>query len=169
MLSPAEFIGSGATGLSLSVLGTYLLSRRKGAETLDAAQRLEAVKAQEKIEEQQRALDEALRKPKRTRAEEHHYSAARASLEKLPTECAEVLRHLRLHENLTYGRMNPSCPSGMSFTNHRGFLDLCAEEHLVDKKARNTPGGIEWDYRIAPGMQATLDELLYSTGEQPTA
>ena len=39
MLSLAELLESAGVGLSLSILGTYLLSRRNGAEALDAGLR----------------------------------------------------------------------------------------------------------------------------------
>jgi hypothetical protein len=55
MLSLAQFLESAGAGLILSILGTYLLSRRKGAEALDAELRSTSTALQYKVKELEQA------------------------------------------------------------------------------------------------------------------
>ena len=106
---------------------------------------------------------EELKKPKRTVAEEHHYAEAQLALTKLGEDGAVALRHLATHEALTFAALvDPPIPKGMSARALHEILALCVAENLATCQTVKNPGGIDYIYKIAPGMKSALDDLLYA-------
>lgn len=188
VLSLAEAIESGAIGLALSLSGTYLFSRRKGAEALDLDWQCRTDRAQadcnqamadltKKLGEHSTTIEnqgkhiaslatalEQERKPKRTAAEEHRRAAAKTALERVGEHGESVLRHLMTHGVLSFGFYGPNPPSGITGEQFRSILNFCSEENLVTREyAAGAEGKIS--YTIAPAMRAVLEELLYPPAE----
>lgn len=90
MLSLGDAMESGAIGLFLSLSGTYLYSRRKGAEALDAERETEIRNRDTKIAEQEGKI-QALAKPPRTGAEQHYYEIAKLALARHGQEAMKIL------------------------------------------------------------------------------
>ena len=101
--SVAEAMKGGAIGLFLSVLGTYLYSRRKGAEALDA-EHLQRIPELEKTIIELRAQVEAA---KRNPGAERLYQETKLHVEKLGDDGRKVLKCLLLHDTLAFGSYNP--------------------------------------------------------------
>jgi hypothetical protein len=185
MVSVAEAVGSGAIGLTASLVGTYLRSRRKGAEALDTklaleiaderALKMEALgKLAEQAREHARTIEdrdrhvmaiakelEEARRPKRTPAEEQRYRSAKAALERLGKDGATVLRHLLTHGKIEFGFYSSPLPDGMNAETTGAILSQCVREHLVTKQHITGPDA-KMVYTIAPGMMAALEDLLYA-------
>jgi hypothetical protein len=147
MISLIEAVESGVATFAFSLMLTYLYSRRRGAEILDAAWQIDSAKKRQEISEQRNTIESLTTKPKRTAAEEHHYASAKDSLDKLGPECVIALRHLDISGSLLYGRMDPPAPKGMIARDVRAFLNLCVDEQLVTKETINTPSGLEFNYK----------------------
>lgn len=186
MLSIGEALESGAIGLVLSVVGTYLHSRRKGAEAIDAERRTQTEKA---ITERDAAIEQVKRhadtitgykgqivsltnqlneakKPKRTHAEEHHHAEAKATLQKIGPAGAEILRHLFRVGSLAFGNIPPPLPTGMRPDSAQQMLArLSNEHHLVRYDMKHSGATISYVYEIAPGMRNALEALLFPAGE----
>jgi hypothetical protein len=167
MLTAIQALGSGVSGLSISLVGTYLHSRRKGAEAIDAIFRqelatrsAELTRQKEIIEGQARTI-EALQKPVRSPAEAHRYAAARSSLDEIGPDSVTVLRHLRTHCTLKFSNVDPPAPQGMNSRDARAILNLCVAKGLATVSASQHPGGYYYTYSIPEAMHAVLDELLY--------
>jgi hypothetical protein len=98
MLSPAEFLESAAIGILLSILGTYLLSRRKGAEVLDTERARDLAKISAELEEtatQNIALRAAA--SRKDPVDEFKEQEVRGWLESFPAEEIKVIRWLLHH------------------------------------------------------------------------
>jgi hypothetical protein len=169
VLNLEETFTSGAIGLVVSMVGTYLIGVWKGAEALDAGLRVTIEDRNQTVAERDREIQEKARtiqalsaKPKRTAAEEHHYLTAQTALQKLGEDCITVLRHLRTHDTLTFGEFDAQTPTGMTVEKTRVILDHCVTEHLATVRAHSSRSGyVDHTYEIAPGMKTVLDELLY--------
>ena len=177
MLSLAEAMESGAIGLILSLSGTYLYSRRQGAENLDAELQ-EGLKQADSTIESQNSIIQDLRKPLRSPGGQQRYEEAVESLGRLDRNAIAVLRHLNKHGLLTlvapsvgsHGPPGSESPLPINFSPTQTFecLESCARESLVTRSQRTlhlTPNHpypvIYLDYKIAEGMKEALDELLY--------
>jgi hypothetical protein len=184
MLTFAEAMEGGAVGLVLSLSGTYLYSRKQGAENLDAELQGKLNQADSTIESQNSIIQD-LRKPLRSPGGQQRYEEAVESLGRLGRNAVTVLRHLNKHGLLTiiappvgsYGPPGSESPLPISFSPTQTFecLESCARESLVTRSQRTvhlTPNQpypvIYLDYKIAEGMKEALDELLYvSSTDQP--
>jgi hypothetical protein len=159
MLSLAEILESGGVGLGLSAIGTYLHSRRKGAESLDNGRHEQISVLAEQVKH--------LTPPKRTASEERKYAQAKAALEELGQQGITVLRHLENHRSLKFNGIIPPLPKGMSARDTKAILDICADpdKDLVTRTLSSRPSGgvapiLEYTYTIAAGMTTVLEELL---------
>jgi hypothetical protein len=94
-------------------------------------------------------------------AQQHLLEKAQASIRKLGPDAITMLRHLHVHETLTFGLYNPQLPAGIGGQAASAILNQCAEEGLVSKRGRQRGGMIEYDYVILPALKPLLDELLY--------
>jgi hypothetical protein len=174
-LSLAELLQGAGGGVLVSILATYLHSRRKGAEALDASFDQALEQANKTIESRDRALQD-LQKKRRTPAEEHNYQLARRALEELGSDATAVLRHLRNHESLTatsptiqFGPPSYDIQPAMQSMNTKtvvAMLDACAARDLVTRTPfTRSSGGVVpitgSTYQIASGMRSAIEELLY--------
>jgi hypothetical protein len=171
MLQLNETLENGFIGLVVSLVGTYLIAVRKGAEAIDTAWGAEYSALRKQVEQ--------LTPPKRTLSEEHHYNEAKAALETLGAKAIVLLRHLKKHGELTFiapqsiGSPGPPytqspLPEGLNVNETYVCLGDCARKSLVTPVHRTVSLGPNYtypaiyiDYRIAEGMKEALDELLY--------
>lgn len=170
MLSLAEAVESAAVGAGLSILLTYLHSRRNGAEALDAELRRNIENKDEIIRQNQLVIDaQRVRaaEKKRTPAQQYHYDQAKASLARLGPKAALILRYLKLHGEILFAPHIPTqFPENMPAQEALTILENCKTENLVTSgiEVRRT-GGVKSiqisTYRIAPGVVEALTELLY--------
>jgi len=160
MLSFGEAIESGAIGLGLSLAGTYLYSRRKGAEALD-------IQLQEDLDKARQSITELSKpKPTRTNAEQYRYDEAKAAIVRIEEPGVRMLIHLQKHGALKFNGFTPPLPTGFGKQSAISALEHCVKLGLVTPETTSRPSGgvqpiVETTYRIAPGMQGVLDELLY--------
>jgi hypothetical protein len=144
----------GITSLILSMIGSYLISMRRGAAALDVSREEESLKLRQTIE--------LLTPPKRTAAEEYKYAEAERSLVKLGDSAKTVLRFVMKHGVLKFvPNMDPPAPEGMTPREMRAIMDACEKESLISINKTPTPAGADYSYIIAPGMKSVLDDLLY--------
>jgi hypothetical protein len=121
------------------------------------------------------AATEAMKRPKRTPAEQHHYEAAKKALEEFGEHRSSVEAILRVviaHGTLPISA-NPSVvtpmPLGMNLHDLKSYLNGCVERHLViHTLGQNRSGGVmpvyDQFYSISPAMKPALDELLFPIG-----
>jgi hypothetical protein len=159
MLPIAEAVESGAIGLGLSLLGTYLYSIREGAESLDNDRHEQISVLAEQVTN--------LTPPERTASEERKYAKAKAALDELGPQGIIVLRHLENHRILKFNGITPPLPKGMIARDTKAILDICADpdKDLVTRTPSSRPSGgvapiLEYTYTIAAGMANVLEELL---------
>ena len=178
MTNVVETLQNAAAGLVVSVIGTYCLSVFASAKLLDEDRGVETTTLEAALMRQQSALAaetqrvsdltaevEGLKKPKRTPAEEHQLAVARAGLDSFgeyAAECAiPVLRHLMSHGVLTFGFYDPPLPQRMNAVDVRTTLLALVNLDLVTREQGLKPGTSADSFKIAPGMRAALEELLY--------
>ena len=157
MLSLAEAVESGAFGLIVSLTGTYLFSRRKGAEALDA-------QLHEELDKVNRAAE--LGKHSRTNAEQYRYDKAKAAVTEIQEQGVLMLQHLQTHGPIKFNGLIPPLPHGMGKSDAIAILQKCVTLDLVTSETTSRPSGgtapiVETVFRISPGMQSILDEVLY--------
>jgi hypothetical protein len=168
MISAFEALESGAVGLTLSLVGTYLYSRRKGAESLDAEWQ-----GRVRQEEQQTAAErETLRRltaeiadrnrPKRTDSEERDYQVIKSIIEKCSDDEKDVLRHLKRHGKMIENHMSgfSTVPTGFTHDRAATVLSKLTAQDITTVETRQVPSGWERVWQIAPGAVSALDELL---------
>jgi hypothetical protein len=113
-----------------------------------------------------RALREEVRtlsdKPKRSPADEHHYGIAKAVLEKHGLEAIKILSHIKTHGEITFSDwFDARLPDGMDERAAKGLLEKLKLDHIVDGEPEPDRTGTKTVWRITPGMNKALDELLY--------
>lgn len=175
MLSLAEAVESGALGLFLSLTGTYLYSRRKGAEALDAERRSQVGEAIDQVRQHADTIESQnqriavlssdlteAKRPKRTAAEEHHFAIAKDAITRIGPAGVEVLRHLYRVGQMRFGIMDPGLPMGISRDATLNVLISCQHLGLVTREESRQGLNTSYIYKIAPGMEKALDELLFS-------
>jgi len=167
---------SGAAGFTL----TMIVSLVKAPKLLDDKRRCEITTRDEanqqireafatessdfkkQIDGMQAVTEMRDKKPKRTAAEEQKYAEAKTALSKFGDAGIVALRHLEKHGTLTFTALaDPSIPIGMNARDLQAILAACAIDSLVTRETIHKSGGIDYVYKIAPGMKAALDELLY--------
>ncbi len=169
-----ETIENGLIGLVISLVGTYLIAMRKGAEVLDLARDTESLTLRREVDR--------LTPPKRTPQQQHYYDQAKTALEELGENERIVLKHLKNHGKITLMAPPPGVggppsvqsplPHGMSPKDAYESLESCVAKSLVSREYRdvtispNHPHPNRYmDYHIAEGMKAGLEELLYSPAD----
>ena len=175
MLSLFEAVESGAVGLSLSVIGTYLYSRRKGAESLDTEWQEQIAREGERTKQQEERIAagaeqvkrltaeiDNLNKPRCTPFQEKEYQRIGGVVGDCDEDCIAVLRHLMRH-----GKMGKY--QGGAIENLPDRLDSKRAEIALKKLSENqvvtpgtiTQGNMRWQqWTIAPGVNSALEELL---------
>lgn len=128
-------------------------------ESSDFKKQIDGMRA---VTEMRDAELQDFKKPKRTAAEEQKYAEAKTALSKFGDAGIVALRHLEKHGTLTFTALaDPSIPIGMNARDLQAILAACAIDSLVTRETIHKSGGIDYVYKIAPGMKAALDELLY--------
>jgi len=97
LLNLDETASSALIGLAVSLVGTYLIAMRKGAETLDAGLRRDITGKTKEIQQQTDIIKKLSESPKRTPAEEHHYTEAARAIANLSPEAKTVAKHIYSH------------------------------------------------------------------------
>jgi hypothetical protein len=175
MLSLFEAVESGAVGLSLSVIGTYLYSRRKGAESLDTEWQEQIAREGEKTKQQEERIASGaeqvkrltaeidnLNKPRRTPFQEKEYQRIDGLIGKHDEDCRAVLRHLMRHGKMGkyQGGAIENLPDGLDRKRAEFALRKLLENHVVTQETIPR-GNMQWQqWTIAPGVNSILEELL---------
>jgi hypothetical protein len=168
LLSLSEVVQTGAVGFSLSLIGTYLYSRHKGAESLDAQrqeqfkQTEEALTAEKQITKRLAEEVEELRKPKRTAFQEEEYARIKTLIESYDEHHLLVLRHLLRHGAISQhhsGGIGPH-PPGLALELAVSILNDLASDALVTKQTDYITGGWVVNWQIASGIRPVLEELV---------
>lgn len=158
MIDLAEGLGYSGAGVLLSVLITYVIALRKGAEDLDKGwQQTESVKDAE-IERLRGEVSALQLNP----TEHKHLEIAQAAMERYDLRTKTVLRHLRIHGSISEDTNIPAKgPDGMRRDDLLEVLDVLTRDCLVSRRSKTVGGGYENTWEIAPGMVSALDKILY--------
>ena len=152
----------------MSMLGTYLYSRRKGAESLDLDWQKEVKDKDEIIiteRENSKRLNsevEELKKPKRTQFQENEYQRIKYLLGNDDEDCLAVLRHLMRHGKMSkyQGGAIDNLPNGLDQRRAQNALNKLVENHLVTPAFTSEGNMRRHEWTIAPGVKWALEELL---------
>jgi uncharacterized membrane protein YccC len=150
-----DVVINGIVGACIGFVGTVVISFLRSPRLLDQ-------EAQSTIKRQASRIAE-LESPPRSASEQHHYDLAKAAIGKHGELAIKALRHLRLHDQVVFGLLQPTQPpEGMSLTSFRETLNALTGSHVVAATSKVvSPGNIENVYRLSPGVEAAMDELLY--------
>lgn len=136
----------GVCGFALSLLGTYVIARRKGAETLDARQRAEI----ERLEGENKTLQT---KPYDAAIMAHTGDLFR----RIAQEERDLLKFLLIHGESVEGEI----PSHGTEERKR-HLASCSAAGFVKKRTVQIPGWALYEYwRIAEHFEAPLRDLMF--------
>ena len=173
VLNVGETLENGLLGAVFSLVGTYLIAMRKGAETLDAEQRSKVTIAESKTDKlaaECQRLASMLEKPKRTPAEEYHHGMVAAAIKERGEPAKIALRHLRHQGTVTVtanrdsGNLDcSSVPPGIAAKAFCAMLGQLVVDQIVKgmteypsfNQTRST-------FKLAPEFIGALDELLYT-------
>ncbi len=175
MLSLFKAVESGILGLSISLIGTYLYSRRKGAESLDTGWQIEIAR-QEEISKQQTeqiaagteqvkrlgAEIDDLKKPKRNAFEEKTYQHYKTILARYGEYERGVLSTLKIHGKMiekTAYRLHP-LPVGLSPERAANVLVRLVEDQIVTRDHQQNIGDQILTWRISPGATDAVNDWL---------
>jgi hypothetical protein len=104
--------------------------------------------------------------PKRTLAEEHQFASAQKALQQIGKSGVVVLRQLHGVGSMTFGAMAPALPEGMTRDATLEILNACWQKYGLVVRDESRQGiRPNYTYKIAPGMQKALDELLFADTE----
>jgi hypothetical protein len=159
VLPIAEAVKIGAIGLTLSLLGTYLYSRRKGAETLDAARHTELVRTSSELSDktvENLSLQTAL--SRKHPVDEFRENQINQWFQKFNSEEIEVLKWL-LHKSETVDR---TCKNPQIYALKR----FVAETELVEETTERQPGGVYAHWTINPNYRQVLTNILFPSPPQ---
>src|SRR5262249_4781655 len=119
-------------GLVLSMILTYIVALRRGAENLDT----ELIRRSKEItDENSKLIEECerLRKPKRTPAQENDYREIKAIYDKYGDDEKTVLKHLRRQGKMietSLSRTSP-LPTGFSYERTAAVLNRLVADNIV--------------------------------------
>jgi hypothetical protein len=172
MISLGEAMESGAIGLLCSLSGTYLYSRRKGAEALDAERAADIRDKETKILEHQESIQRlnlALAKRPRTGPEQHYYEMAKLALARRGPEAVTILYHMRTHGPIEFTDwIVPHLPSGIVDRKAaERVLEMLKKDDIVNVSHTPDRTGTKSTWKIAGGdaMLAALDDLLFPSAQ----
>ncbi len=154
-----ETLVIGVGGFALSILGTYVIAMRKGAEVLDA-QRHDDLSARDRtITELSAKLEDSRRDP----SEEHHRAIAARELSSLSATAKQVLRYI-----WTNGKLEEQDLQNLALPE----LDTVAVRQVLDGELRNLQimqrhewhdfSGDHTSWEIPPGFRTILGKLLFA-------
>lgn len=152
MLTIAEAVESGVLGVFLSVVGTYLFSRHKGAEALDADKTEQLAKAQQHSEEQTAQIRALTSKHPE---DEYKENQVGEWLKDFNILHIEVLRWLLHNGPADQHELRNTCP--IDDRTRAEALDKAIEVGLV----RAVPRGTGTAYGIAEGYRDALRNELH--------
>jgi hypothetical protein len=162
VISLADAIESGFVGLSLSLLGTYLYSRRKGAESLDATLHSKIDGCEKTISEQNRLLS------KPDTAEEYHRRTARGHFANLSDDAKAVLRLLWTRGAVKIRLDDHGMPLPGEYETYlpgipraRAELGNLSEHGFVVYRRDRDFTGPFIDWEIAGGYRSSLGDILF--------
>lgn len=167
MLSVFEIVMSGTVGLSTALVGTYLHSRRKGAEFLDTQWMLENGKMethlagkQTQIETLQTEVDE-LRKPKLTSRQQQDIAELSEFIENADPKEIIMFEHLRKVEKISRSDQSGFGPLPPGFDPRQAEYILIGlrEKRLVIPDYLDFGGRWELHWKMAPWAKAALEHL----------
>ncbi|HEY4086987.1 MAG TPA: hypothetical protein VGM43_13660 [Bryobacteraceae bacterium] len=169
MLSVGDALESAGIGISLSVFGTYLYSRRKGAEALDEARAVEELRLRQEIAETKIRADteasnlrSALATATSDRAKDHHYQQVKPLIHNLSPNGMIVLRHLWAHSPLETNMGGNVEAPGLNARDTRTVLDgELRPLPFVKFKERQEASRVRYSWEIADGYRDALKELLF--------
>lgn len=155
----------GLVSLTLSLIGSYVISIRRGAERLDTELHDEISKKQASIREAQTRNEELkslLAKPKRTAIEEREYQGVKTILEKYGEPEKDLLRYIRMHGKIkeTYIMGFSSLPPNLKPEEAKSLLGKLVIHNLVSMEQTQALRGFENTWQLAPGAVPALTELL---------
>jgi hypothetical protein len=163
-----ESVVNGSIGLALSMVGTYGIAMRRGAENLDREHE-DKIKLQgdELAIEKARVRNlnaevEDLKKPKRTAFEEKEYQIIKSTVDGYDELHKDVLRHL-----LRVGKMTETfmvqlspLPPKLNRDATTKILNQFAADNIAFIERGQGLRGFEDVWQIAPGAIRALNELL---------
>ena len=153
-MDASDVLMNAAGGAVVALIGTWVISVVRATKLLDE-------EAQSCILGQNSRIIELEKKPKRTPAEQHHYEIALEAIKKHGERGKSVLRHLRNYGELVYGFTGPQPPPGMNGNELKSVLSELTGSHVVTMSERRSGSTTESVFRLAPGVQSAMDELLY--------
>jgi len=168
MLSFSEVIESGLVGVVVTVAGTYLHSRRKGAEALDAQwgqksgqQEAELAGKRLQIKSLQAEVNE-LKIPKRTPRQVKDYEEVSAILKDADVKEITILDHLRKVEKMSKSDQSGLGPLPSNFDRQQAEYALIGlvGKRLVVCDHLDLSGRWEVRWRIADWAKPHVEELL---------
>jgi cell division protein FtsB len=155
--------------LIFSLLGSYVIAMRRGAESLDThwqqriGQRNEQLDTErERVKNLNAEIEDLKKKPGRSIPDERDFNAVKSLLEKHQEDDKTVLGFL-----LKVGKMKQShgwnlapLPKGFTHDRTQIALNKLAQDDLVIRENTNIPGGWELVWQVAPWAIQHLRELL---------
>ena len=156
-LSDSAKIGISLLGSAILVtVGSFLKNLILGPPLLHNRQEAE-------LHELKAELAAEIGRPKRDPAEEYHIQLAKDGLENIGPAAIPLLRHLMIHETVTFGRYDPPLPEGINVRDLHALLQVAVKYQLATIRHQDQPSGEEESFEIAPGMVAVLRQLLYES------
>lgn len=161
-MDAGDVIIHGAAGLVIAFIGSVVISVIRTPKLLDDDRDTAYIAVQSTIQEQVARITALETKPPRTASEQHHYEIAKAAIQKHGETGITVLRHLKLHGQVVFGDFHSvQPPAGMDVQSFRSTLNALTGSHVVVMATKNTGAIFEYVYTLAPGVDASMEELLY--------
>jgi hypothetical protein len=108
--------------------------------------------------------------PKRTKAQQHDYEAAKKTLSQSTPKAVAVLQFVRRHGEQTFGMYPPAqLPDNIGSSEMRNILDDLARGGLISRRDIQEPRNPRSVYEIAASMKEILEDLLYEDNPSPIA
>ncbi len=168
LISLGEAVVGCAVGLALSVIGTYLYSRKKAAEGIDGqwceenAHFREALSAAIKKAAQLTDEINALRKPKIEPKQKWIFEKLKPLMVAYDDEYRVMLKQLHVAEEMTHSsnRHLFPLPEGVSHRRALQILHDLYKDHLACMTESQTDYGWRITWKISPHAKPIMDSLL---------
>jgi hypothetical protein len=148
--------------LILSLLGSYAIAMRRGAENLDSGHLTTIKKQDEELDVRASRIKELEKKPKRSLLEESQDELLKERFEKYGEEEKSVLNYLAMHQVIIRTDRSSAFPP-ISGVPRDKIWDILSKLHQDDMVSRNTDhSGNGWKetWTISLGAVYTLNQEL---------
>jgi len=159
----------GVVSLGFSLLGSYAIAMRRGAESLDVRwqerirQRDEELGAEkDRIEKLNAQVEDLKEKPTRTPFQKKEFQSIKSTVDGDSEQCKSVLRCLMRRGKLTRNAVGKivHLPVGLTEAQTVEALTVLESQHLVVPSGQWIQNGYETTWEIPEKIELMLEELL---------